>query len=285
PPGFRSVPREYGKTHYSKNAGGQEGNVDCVLGPVYTLTAKPQSVSGSPSTTMPNISASASPSPVFSQKRKWQTAVRCVLLAKPCTRNALEHIVLTSSQQIQYVSVPASPLRNQRLPQMPPNMPTRSPQLQQSNSLSLQDVPQMIFLAAIERNIELRQPDPTKNPVSSVRIDRTTHAMWDVVFENENWMKEVTTKASMLPQIKLRALAKLNYLPSWWFLRDMARMVMMRQRWILDDSDMQMLWNNTIEWCKRVESKVGIQGDSATPTNQAVSERRPAQQQAMKADS
>jgi|SRR5690242_2170870 len=164
----------------------------------------------------------------------------------------------------------ASPVPNQTISQVPLSMPSRPPQLQplpQSNPLILQDVPQIIFIAALQRNVDLRQPDPTKNPIASMRIDRVTHAMWDVAFENEHWMKEITTKAAMLPLIKLRGLAKLNYLPSWWVLREMARNLMVRQGWILDDSDMQTLWSNTIEWCKKIELKVGMQSDNVMPLN------------------
>lgn len=144
----------------------------------------------------------------------------------------------------------------------------------------MHDAPLRIFLAAIHRNVELRHPDPMKNPVISMRVDRITHVMWDVVFENEEWMKQTTTKASMLPQIKLRALAKLNYLPSWWILRDMARMVMMRQGWLLEDREMQTLWNNTVEWSRKAEHKFGMQSDQVMPVNKGVREESQAQQQA-----
>ncbi len=81
-------------------------------------------------------------------------------------------------------------------------------------------------------------------------------------------MKDVTIKASMLPQIKLRALAKLNYLPSWWVLREISLNVMMRQGWLIADDEMQMLWMNTLDWCRRVEEKVGMQGDHVALTKQ-----------------
>ena len=81
-------------------------------------------------------------------------------------------------------------------------------------------------------------------------------------------MKEITAKASMLPQLKLRALARLNYLPSWWFMREMGCGVMVRQGWLTDDNEMQSLWKGTLEWCKRVETKVGMQGDSTTAPRQ-----------------
>lgn len=172
------------------------------------------------------------------------------------------HLLTTLEQ---YLATPASPLRNQTLPQGPPGAHAKPPEPHQAGLLNKVDLPQWIFLTAVQRNKELCQLDPYQTTVNSARIDSIAHAMWDVVFERESLMKEVTIKASMLPQIKLRALAKLNYLPSWWFLRDMACGIMARQKWLLDDSDMQTLWNSTLEWCRRVELKVGMQSDGVGP--------------------
>lgn len=73
-------------------------------------------------------------------------------------------------------------------------------------------------------------------------------------------MKDITAKASMFSQLKLRTLARLNYLPSWWYLREMACSLMDRQGWLVDDRDMQSFWKETVEWCSRAEIKLGVQG-------------------------
>ncbi|KAF2621637.1 hypothetical protein BU25DRAFT_482612 [Macroventuria anomochaeta] len=161
-----------------------------------------------------------------------------------------------------------SPLRNQSFAQNPSSSPLRPPHVQQPGKPNLNDMPQKIFLAALQSNRTLVPANPVNNPLNSQRIDAVAHAMWQVIFINENMMKGITTKASMLPQLKLRALARLNYLPSWWFIREMACGVMARQGWLMDDSEMQGLWKETVEWCTRVEIKVGMQGDSAAATKQ-----------------
>lgn len=75
-------------------------------------------------------------------------------------------------------------------------------------------------------------------------------------------MQNVTAHAAMYSQLKLRALARLNYLPSWWYLRDMACGLTKRQGWNLDDSEMQGLWQETVEWCRRLCTKMGVQDES-----------------------
>lgn len=92
--------------------------------------------------------------------------------------------------------------------------------------------------------------------------------MWQVAFSHEYMMQNVTAHAAMYSQLKLRALAKMNYLPSWWYLRDMACDVMKRQGWNVDDSEMQQLWQGTVEWCRTVGLKMGIQDDSGTGVKQ-----------------
>lgn len=122
------------------------------------------------------------------------------------------------------------------------------------------DWPQKIFLAALKGSPALVSGNPLHSPVNSQRIDNVTHAMWQVVFNHEDMMKDITAKASMFSQLKLRTLARLNYLPSWWYLREMACSLMDRQGWLVDDRDMQSFWKETVEWCSRVEIKLGVQG-------------------------
>lgn len=89
--------------------------------------------------------------------------------------------------------------------------------------------------------------------------------MWDVVFVKADMMNNVTMKAAMFPQLKLRALAKLNWLPSWWFLREMALDVMARSGWLVDDNERQGEWKESVEWCKKVEMK--LFGEAAVVQN------------------
>lgn len=118
---------------------------------------------------------------------------------------------------------------------------------------------------ALRSNRSLIPADPAFKSVGSQHIDSIVHAMWQVAFDNGD-MPDITAKAAMFSRIKLRALARLNYLPSWWFLRTIACDLMKRQGWNLDDREMQGLWEETVLWCGRVEAKVGVQdGGHAGP--------------------
>ena len=72
--------------------------------------------------------------------------------------------------------------------------------------------------------------------------------------------------ASMFSQLKLSALAKLNFLPSWWFFREMAVKTLGGLQEdggmgrILDDSVMEGLWRDACLWSKGLlEGRAGMQ--------------------------
>lgn len=112
-----------------------------------------------------------------------------------------------------------------------------------------------IFLAALKRNNALHPVAPKTNPIASRRIDAIAHSMWDLVFNREAVMTEVTMKAALFAPLKLRALARLNWLPSWWLLREMAVTLMKQQGWLVDDSERQAEWRDAVDWCKKAETK------------------------------
>ncbi|XPS92313.1 hypothetical protein M3J09_001712 [Ascochyta lentis] len=241
--------------------------------PPRTPTAR-KSLPGSPSTTTPN--ASILGSPIAIQKRKWQgDNVSLPLQGLTQPENVgdsapVAQMIPTKMQRtghesnVEYLTMPALPLRNQSFNQNPATFTPRPSQFQQSNQQpSLNDWPEKVFMTAIQSNRNLLSGNPAINPVDSRRIDNIAHAMWQVVFNHENMMRDVTAKVAMFSTLKLRALARLNYLPSWWYLREMACTVMMRQGWVVDDREMQELWRETVEWCGRVEVKMGVHSDSA----------------------
>jgi hypothetical protein len=127
---------------------------------------------------------------------------------------------------------------------------------------------QKVFLAALKAGKPLLPANPLINPVTSRRIDNITHAMWQVVFANELMMQNVTKYSAMFSQLKLRALAKLNYLPSWWYLRDMACDIMKQQGWNVDDSEMQGVWLETVEWCVNLCAKWDVQNNGSSLAKQ-----------------
>ncbi|KAJ8118573.1 hypothetical protein OPT61_g476 [Boeremia exigua] len=259
-----------------------------------TPTAR-KTLPGSPSATTPNIIASGSPL----QKIQWKggnTSLPQQFLTRPEGAGGSANLAQTmptmrqrlgegtNDQRNQYLSPAASPLRAQHLTQVLPSLHLRPLQLQPGEQRHPLATFQMIFLRALQNEPNLTPPTPTQIPVDSTRIDRITHAMWQVVFQHDIMMKDVTTKASMLPQMKLRALAKLNYLPSWWILREVACSLMLRQSWLVNDGEMETLWRDTIDWCKRVEAKVGMQGDKVPAPKREASETSPAQEQTVKVE-
>lgn len=157
----------------------------------------------------------------------------------------------------QYIAMSAPSLRSPSLAPISAVTPLRPPQFQQTNN----NWPHKVFLAAIQSNRNLLSGNVSEYSVNSQRVDSIAHAMWQVVFRYESMMQDVTTKAAMFSQLKLRALAKLNYLPSWWFIREMACVVMKNQGWHLDDSEMEILWQETVEWCKRMDRRTSVQHD------------------------
>lgn len=197
----------------------------------------------------------------------------------------LRRIVLTiSQQQQQHIVVPASPMRNPMPTSLAFNPSPRQVQVQQQSQPGTQTLPQQIFITAFNSNPELFKPHPSVIPMPSRRIDAVAHAMWQIAFDREPVMKEITMKAAMLPQSKLRALARLNYLPSWWYLRSLACENIQALNWPIDDSEMQTLWNDTLEWCKKVESKFGVQGDNLAAIKEESRELLPVTEQGKKSE-
>lgn len=101
--------------------------------------------------------------------------------------------------------------------------------------------------------------------MDSRRIDAIAHAMWDEVVKRAGVMDSVSTKAAMYHVLKLRALARLSWLPSWWHLRETALVIMARQGWLVDDSERQGELKESVEWCKKAEKK--LFGDNMAAQN------------------
>ncbi|KAA8626053.1 hypothetical protein PtrV1_01733 [Pyrenophora tritici-repentis] len=76
----------------------------------------------------------------------------------------------------------------------------------------------------------------------------------------------------MFTPLKLRILAKINFLPSWWFLREAVingvrglRVAKVKvggeeegvKTWRVDDSEMSKVWGQARRFCEDVEVKLG----------------------------
>jgi hypothetical protein len=69
----------------------------------------------------------------------------------------------------------------------------------------------------------------------------------------------------MFSPLKLAALAKLNFLPSWWFFRGgvMKGLPKMIGERMVDDGEMQREWKEAVYWCmailgERADVKVAV---------------------------
>jgi hypothetical protein len=123
-------------------------------------------------------------------------------------------------------------------------MPIRTNQVLSADYLGFQ-----LFQGAI-RHPRTVPTNPRSNPVTSMHLDNIAHAMWSLAFENEPWMVQTTMHCAMLPWSLLKTLARLNYLPSWWFLRELAKRQVRNQGWCMDDRMMESTWDEAAVWCQ-----------------------------------
>ncbi|KAF3037849.1 hypothetical protein E8E12_008649 [Didymella heteroderae] len=237
-----------------------------------TPTAR-KSLPGSPSAISPNVTATGSPVslqklkslalplPGLTQAGNAGGIAPVAPMAAPKRKKVEGQVkVEEQSQHRQHLSVPASPLRNSNGLPHPANplsnpRPILQPSMQPTQQPAQPSIPHNIFMATIQKNMSLYPVAPMTNPVDSRRIDRIAHGMWDIVFSREAMMTDVTMKAALFTPLKLRALARLNWLPSWWFLREMAITLMRQSGWLVDDSERQGEWTEAVEWCQKAETK------------------------------
>lgn len=108
-----------------------------------------------------------------------------------------------------------------------------------------------LLVHVIRQNPKLLPQDPSKQPITSTHVNNIAHAMWQVAFRHGVLLQRACQYAALLSPLKLAALAKLNYLPSWWFFRCMALKDIpgLGQGWILDDREMDEVWRANLKWC------------------------------------
>ncbi|KAF2130657.1 hypothetical protein P153DRAFT_384916 [Dothidotthia symphoricarpi CBS 119687] len=116
-----------------------------------------------------------------------------------------------------------------------------------------------LFTCAIHNAPSLIPNSPYSNPISSLHVDNIANAMWQVAFAHQDgvMLQQVCMYCAMYSELKLRALAKLNFLPSWWFLREMAVCELHGQGWMVDDAVMQGTWVTAVAYCQKI---MGAQG-------------------------
>ncbi|KAJ4364828.1 hypothetical protein N0V95_000672 [Ascochyta clinopodiicola] len=191
--------------------------------PPRTPTAR-KSPSASPSATIPKVTA-LSP-PIFIQKREWQGDN----VSLPLQGLTQPEDVGESAPVAQMIpakrrrpddeiklELATSPL-TQSFAQNPAVFPSRPPQRYPYTLLDAyaNDRYQKLLMAAIQSNQNLLPTNPLTVIVDSPHMDRCTNAMWQVAFSHVATMRDITAKVAMFSTLKLRALARLNYLPRLW---------------------------------------------------------------------
>jgi hypothetical protein len=77
-----------------------------------------------------------------------------------------------------------------------------------------------VVRAAFQKSPQMLPTDPTEI-INSNLIDRFTHALWGMIcFGNIPLHEQAAKYGAMMGEPMIRALALLNILPSWWFLRE-----------------------------------------------------------------
>jgi hypothetical protein len=112
-------------------------------------------------------------------------------------------------------------------------------------------------------------PPPNSPPriITSGHLDQIAFRVYQLSCDNctgglEDLFAQASNFASKLHEHKLRVLARLNYLPTWWIFRDRAKLVLVqmqeKQDWIVEDKEMGEMWRVTtlhLEGREKVEQK------------------------------
>ncbi|KAG9189087.1 hypothetical protein G6011_05955 [Alternaria panax] len=164
----------------------------------------------------------------------------------------------------------------------PDSKPEPPPKKQKISSVDTDLVPSHTTTAPLPANPELPpnfqitqllrhvlQTHPSLCPsspsfhITSSNIDAITHTMWQVAFHHGPMLASACRYSAIFSPLKLAALAKLNFLPSWWFLRDCAVRGLpevVGELWVIDDGEMQSAWKEAVVWCVGVLDSVNVKG-------------------------
>ncbi|KAI4955043.1 hypothetical protein J4E86_006355 [Alternaria arbusti] len=154
-----------------------------------------------------------------------------------------------------------------------PTSTTPNPQL---SSLPLSVAPQSTQMM---KNLlcHVLQTQPTllpfvpSTPITSTHIDNIAHTMWQIAFKHVVMLQRACQYSAMFSPVKLAALAKLNFLPSWWFFRDLVVGGLPglvkgvdgmgggkgdgKGGVVIDDREMMGAWDEAVRWCGGVVAR------------------------------
>ncbi|KNG44769.1 hypothetical protein TW65_08295 [Stemphylium lycopersici] len=139
--------------------------------------------------------------------------------------------------------------------------PSDSPQHESTQTAPSQAIQISTTLLAhvLQTNPNLLPANPFTSPITSSHIDAIAHTIWQVAFSHGDLLQRACQYGSLFSPLKLAALAKLNFLPSWWFFRDLAVRYLKekggRERWVVDDGDMEGVWGEAVRWCVGVREE------------------------------
>lgn len=131
--------------------------------------------------------------------------------------------------------------------------PEHSPRHNNQNAATMAN---NLLTQTLSSDPTLLPADPSSNPINSRHIDAIAHSMWQIAFERGDVLQAACHYSAMFAQLKLSALAKLNFLPSWWFLREMVVKILgtpLEQRgmgWNVDDAEMEAKWIEACHWAR-----------------------------------
>ena len=146
----------------------------------------------------------------------------------------------------QNVSVHSGALRNSQSP------PNTSLLINLSNTPPPSVIQHQLFTHMLQ-HYPILFPSPG-SPISSAHIDTIAHAMWQVAFNHGRLLQRACQYSALFAPLKLAALARLNFLPSWWFCREMlvkelvSREEQDEKGWKVDDAEMEAQWRKTCKW-------------------------------------
>ncbi|CBY00433.1 hypothetical protein IAQ61_011360 [Plenodomus lingam] len=141
-------------------------------------------------------------------------------------------------------------------------------QQQQLASMSATQLTGNLLHSALKRHPYIVPQKSAAIPITSSHITEIAHRMWQLAFENPGVLDQVCSYAAAMSHIQLATLAKLGYLPSWWYLRESVVVHMTRQQWIVDDTTMRSEWLTVLGWCRsnlpRAAPKPSVDGVQGT---------------------
>jgi hypothetical protein len=111
-------------------------------------------------------------------------------------------------------------------------------------------------------------PNDLTTTLTSAYIDAITYALWLIAVNSGDGRGDILTAVQkyviLFDEVKLRALARLDLLPTWWFFRERVLDKLVNGGWTVDDGVMNKVlrpaWKECLKAVERRNSVLGVQG-------------------------